>query len=327
MAEPTSALTYSDLILAVAEQLGVAYYGAAGVGAAQIPIDAYELDRCKRFVQDGIRMFIADSPPAGWRWQRPLASVVLWADIAQDAAVTVTGAVYAAPSTTITASAATFYPSMVGATIVIATVGSFVISSYTSSTVVVVTGDASAAAADVFSMTSGGVFAMPQTFGGETLGDLTYAAGSNNGTTLRWCNELEIRRYRESGNGSSGTPFLAAIRRNQTNSRRWDLVAYPTPSADETVEFPYLIYFDVISALTDMHVAGFAHDESVKWAAKSQAEMQGEDAMAGATEYYRKISLPNSWKTDLRSAPRRLGYCGSGLADDNSRQYTTVVYL
>jgi hypothetical protein len=37
MSEPTSVLTFSDLILEVAYKLGIAYYGAAGDGAAQVP--------------------------------------------------------------------------------------------------------------------------------------------------------------------------------------------------------------------------------------------------------------------------------------------------
>ena len=86
---------------------------------------------------------------------------------------------------------------------------------------------------------------------------------------------------------------------------------YPVPSEEQTVEFPYLIYFDKIVNATDLHVAGFAHDETVKWAAKAQAEMQGEDTMAGSFKYYREIALQNSYKTDARSAPRRLGYCGN----------------
>lgn len=404
MAEPTAALTYQDLIIAVAEQLGVAYYGAAGDEAAQVPTDAYELDRVKRFVQDGIRMFIADSPPAGWRWQRPLASIVLWAT----ATGTASGApTYVDPSSTVTSHLRMFYDSMVGHNLAftvtstadgtpsydstdgvttidvddaifssVVAVGqsitfsatsnayiitqisdtttvvvegdasgeadgdtvtiarNYAIASVTSAVVAVVTGDASGEADDAaMTVTADGAYIMPGSFGGEVVGGITYTAGSNIGTTIDWGDELEIRRLRENWNDTRTRPYLAAIRRNQTNSRQWDLLVYPTPGSDQTVEFPYMIYFDEITELTDMHVAGFAHDETVKWAAKSQAEMQGEDAMAGATEYYRKIALLNSFKTDARAAPRKLGYCGNpgngNVSLRDFRQFTrrpTVTY-
>jgi len=313
MAESTAALTFGDLVIAVAEKLGIAYYGADGDEPAQAPTNAYDLDKCKRYVQDGIRMFIADAPAAGWRWQRPLASVVLWQDVDEDTDVTVSGGVYDgdADITPVTASEATFYASMEGATLAIDGVDDFVIANYVSSTVVNVTGNASAASADVFSMESGGVFGLPQTFGGEVVGDITYAAGSNLGVSISWNTELEIRRSRENWDATVQHPYYAAVRRNQTNSRRWDLVVYPTPSGDYTVEFPYLIYFDKITELTDVHPAGVAHDEAVKWAALGQAEVQGEDAAAGYMGYYEKKALLNSHKIDHRAAPRRLGYCGN----------------
>jgi len=203
----------------------------------------------------------------------------------------------------------------------------YVIASVTSPVVAVVTGDASGEAdAAALTVTADGAYVMPENFGGEVVGDITYAAGSNLGAAIAWGSELEIRRLRENGDDTRTHPYLATVLRNQINSRRWDLLVYPTPGSDQTVEFPYLIYFDEITELLDTHVAGFAHDETVKWAAKSQAEMQGEDAMAGATEYYRKIALLNSFKTDARAAPRKLGYCGNNrntaVPLRDFRQYT-----
>jgi hypothetical protein len=307
--EPNSALTFGDLILTVAERLGVAYYGVNGDEVAQVPTDAFTLDKCKRYVYDGIRMLMADAPPEGWRWQRPLASVVLWGDIAVDAAVTVTG-VHALGLTTLTATAATFVPSMEGSTVTITGVGDFVIASYTSATVVVLTGDATCAGV-TFSMTTDGRYALPQTFGGEVAGDITYAAGTDVGVPLNWCSELEIRRLRENDEGVTSNPYYAAVRRNQTNSRRWDLLVYPLPGGDYTVEFPYVVYFDKITGLTDVHPAGIAYDEVVKAASLAQAEMQGEDMLSGAMQYYRDVMLPNGYRIDGRQAPRRLGYCGN----------------
>lgn len=66
MAEPTLAWTFEDYILRVAEYLGVAYYGASGNEAAQVPTDAHNLDLCKRIVNDGYRRFYEQN--ARWNW-------------------------------------------------------------------------------------------------------------------------------------------------------------------------------------------------------------------------------------------------------------------
>jgi hypothetical protein len=57
MATPTLSLTFNDLILRVAEYLGVADYSG---GTAAIPTDAHDLDLCKRVVNDGYQRFIND---------------------------------------------------------------------------------------------------------------------------------------------------------------------------------------------------------------------------------------------------------------------------
>lgn len=80
MAEPTGGLTFQDLIIRVAEYLGVADYSG---GAAAVPTDAHDLELCKRMVNDGIRLFIQESVhpmtgrPFQWRWMRKLYSLTI----------------------------------------------------------------------------------------------------------------------------------------------------------------------------------------------------------------------------------------------------------
>jgi hypothetical protein len=69
MADPTLSLTFQDLIIRVAEFLGIAYRGAAGNTAADVPVDAYDLDLCKRMVNDGYRRFINANPK--WNFLTP----------------------------------------------------------------------------------------------------------------------------------------------------------------------------------------------------------------------------------------------------------------
>ena len=144
MGEPNSALTYGDLILAVAEQLGLAYYGAAGTDPASVPIDPFTLDKCKRYVQDGIRMFMADGPPNGWRWQRPLAEIDLWQEMGIAMPTGYTGANYATSAhitgtTHVYTTAAWFSVTMVGQVIVVRDTGIYTIAGFVSSNEVTLT--------------------------------------------------------------------------------------------------------------------------------------------------------------------------------------------
>lgn len=77
---PTLELTFGDLILEVAEYGGIAYYGVGSDEVAQVPADTHDLALCKRIVNKAIRMFIADSPPNGWRWMRKTANILLSPD-------------------------------------------------------------------------------------------------------------------------------------------------------------------------------------------------------------------------------------------------------
>ncbi len=66
-ADPTLRLTFTDLRLRVAEYLGIAYYGATGNEAAQLPQDPHDLDLVGRLVNDGYARFISDHEK-GWKF-------------------------------------------------------------------------------------------------------------------------------------------------------------------------------------------------------------------------------------------------------------------
>jgi hypothetical protein len=316
-------LTFDDLTLEVALMLSVAYYGAAGDSAPAIPVDTQDLADCRRHVNNAIRMFKADAPPQGWRWARPTADLVLWPDVAVDSDVTATGVYDASTYTVITASEATFYPSMEGKSIVVTDTATYTIHTYVSSTVVWILGD-NAFAGKTFSIASGGNFTLPKFFGGTHTGPITYGADSNTGATVEWTNESRIRTLREPSTQETGDPFLAAVRRMDGNARRWELMTYPTPAEEETVQFPYELHFDSLTTGTDLHPAGFQHDEAVKAACLAVAERDSEDVLGGTRwRYYRDYALPNAYKVDTRSAPRRLGYINERfpISQDDYRRY------
>lgn len=65
MPEPTLRLTFEDMILRVAEYLGVADVDST-TGVAAVPANAHDLEVCKRLVNDGYRRFYNSHPR--WNW-------------------------------------------------------------------------------------------------------------------------------------------------------------------------------------------------------------------------------------------------------------------
>lgn len=375
-----SALTFSELQIYLAVQLGVAFYGAAGDEAAQAPTDTATLATIKGYANGGFRMFLNDAPPEGWRFQQPIASVVLW----PTSSSTVNGTpVYSDPSTTVLANTSIFHDSMVGHNLVFTvtstangapvydsdadnstvnvddaifavpplevgqiitftvTGNSYTINAITDTTTVVVDGDASdevdadtvtitrsyviasitdAATAVVtgnaasesdgatMTITANGNYTLPSTFGGDFLGPVTYAAASNVGVSFTWTHEGQIRKLREN-DSSTGDPYKIAIRKMDATdiARRFEMLVYPIPSSDRTIEFPYDLHFTAMTAAGDLHPAGARFDEAVMAACEAFAEMHGEDALAGRTHYYRQFALPGAYRTNGRMAPKRLG--------------------
>lgn len=317
MAEPTSVLTFKDLIIEVSRKMSTAFYGADGDEEIQVPTDPHDLAEAKRMVNNGIRMFLNDAPPKGWFWTRPVQQFVLWADIAVDSAVTVTGSAYdpATNKSTITATQSSFFATMEEHTLTTTTSGDFTITDYVSATVVKVQGDASAVAAETFSMTSGGNFTMPVIFAGSVQGDIHFAAGTNRGSVIAWGSESEARIFREDSTSTTGIPAIAAVRPKTTvvgNRRRWELVIWPTPDSDVTVEFPFDLHFDKLVELDEVQPAPLMYDEAVKAACLAIVDKDSENILGSDWNYYTGRALPQAYLINNRAAPKSVGSFNMG---------------
>jgi len=264
MAEPNRVSTMSDLILRVAEKLGIAEYTSAGL--IHVPTDQFNLNLCKRYVNNGIRMFMADAPRKGWRWMRRICSVIF--------ATRVTGTADAADATSITdltlASTYDIDDDLNDWWIYILTgtgAGSYAqIDDYTALTGKCDVldwldangnpGGTDPVATDTFAITSvktndgdAAKYILPANFGGTVDGKIKYAEGSSRRNVIEWCDEATIRA-RRAITVNSGNPLFAAIRPYQpmdeslSQSRQWEIIFDPEPSAVKTVEFPYTLHFD-----------------------------------------------------------------------------------
>ena len=259
MAEPTSVLSYYDLILRTAELAGVAYYGSDGAQRALIPIDDVNtFDKCKRIVNDGIRMFMAGAPPFGWRWKNRIQSVTF-------GSVETTGECDSAGSSTtlVDSDLEDTYDTddeINGYYVYDTTQNIYgIVTGYVASTGTITCSagwldydDASSsltpADEDEYAITDVKTVAgdkarywLDQDFG-RVAGEITWAKDSSRGHNLTWSHEAEIRTRREV-TVNTGYPRLAAVRRYR-NQRRWELIVDPSPVATDTILFPYELGFD-----------------------------------------------------------------------------------
>jgi hypothetical protein len=154
--------------------------------------------------------------------------------------------------TTITASAATFYPSMVGRTITVTGTGALTIAGYTSATVVTVAGDHSWSSTATFSIVSAGRFRLPATFSG-TIEKITYVADGLDMPQVQHVSTNEIDLFYQTGYSSltgwplylpaavppniTGQPWAWNIEPEQlsTDKQTYNLYLYPLPTEVRTM--------------------------------------------------------------------------------------------
>ncbi len=320
MAEPTSALSIEDLVLRIAREIGVAYYGSDGQQEAMVPNDPHDLDLCRRIVNDGIRLFVKSSPPNGWRWMRRIMEV----DVTS---TEVTGTADSTSTTTLVdADLTDSYDTdgdLIGFWIYITDgtgEGSYAqVAGYTaiSGTVTVadwlfISGNAGGTdpvATDSYTITpietiEGEIYRypLPENYGGTPDGPITYKADSNHATEIEWVDESFIRR-RRSVTVTNSYPLWAATLPYEPRaagagpSRRFEIQFDPKPSVDDTFLFPYDLYFDKVrleagissagatTSLTDSGLANLFPDDYYNGWVMKIIDGTGKNSYAPITDY------------------------------------------
>ena len=272
MSEPTSMLTFAELVRRAAIEAGIAYYGSTGSESPMPPINTHDLGLCKDAVNDAIRMFISDAPVKGWRWMRRIMSVTITGTRITGTADAGTGA------TLIDAALKTVYDAdddLNGYYCYILTgtgAGSYAkITNYTASTGTVEVADwldayGNAGGTDpttnsTYAITPvetvGGDIArypLAENFGGEVDGEINYAASSGH-NVIQWVDESTIRA-RRAITVNTGYPMFAAVipleflQGYNGPKRRYELILDPQPVSDEVVTFPYTVYFNELKLET-----------------------------------------------------------------------------
>lgn len=259
MSEPTSVITFYDMLLRVAEKAGMAYYGSTGQGKATVPVDAFNLDKCKRIVNDAFRLFDASPPPRGWKWKERIASILL--------AVTASGTATGGSSTTLVDSGRTEDDDHFNDWVMIVTGGTGKGES------AIVTDYVSASGTFSFAALSGGstpdttsvyrvekVNLLPEDFSGQVDGPISYATATNHGSQIMWVDESTIRMLRANW-VTVGYPLRAAYvpytpSAGVLGGRRWELKVDPAPVAADTLLFPYTSHFNEMRCETGVATGG-----------------------------------------------------------------------
>lgn len=290
MAESTLNLTFTEIRTEIGRYLG--YDRTYANWTASEILDA---TAC---IKRGLRNFYF--PPRTnpqqqahrWGFLRPSATLDIWDDLVTADAITGTIS-YASPVSTVTASAAAFYPSMVGKNLVTASANSYVIAGYTSSTVITVTGDASGDTDDVITIDSEDTFTMPWDYGGMAGdGVFTYANAESKLHTITLTTDVDIRRLRQT-TVSTGTPYLAAIlpkTTDGTEGQRWEAIFHLPPNDVLTLHYRYYVLPDAL-VLTSLEYpyGSVAHSETILESCLAIAESREKNL--ATTEHQQRFSI------------------------------------
>ena len=213
----------------------------AGGAISYDDLDTGEQTEINRLILRGERRLWLHPPGVGpyvWSCLRDPGDLDLWGDIAVDSDITVDTS-----GTTVTASEASFYDTMVGKSIVITTVGTYTISSVTSSTVLVLTSTAGTNSDKTFSIASDGTFRLPDDFDSPDSSTISFTDSDQSGVpAIRFMNEKEITMLR-SLQDQTGYPQYACIRwrtSDGTASQGKELVTWPEPDQYYATALPYM---------------------------------------------------------------------------------------
>lgn len=298
MAESTLSLQRSDLRTVVGDFLGYGTDQANYASAKSSEVD--------RYIDSGMREFYGAHD---WEFLKPIASLTLWNNIAVDSGDTVTG-VHSGGSTTLTVTGATpFTASMIGASIVITDTGTFTITSVTSSTVAVVSGNATCSG-KTFSMTATGDYRLPDDFGG-LIGPLTYPAEEGYEGVVQIVPDHIIRARRQTGQ-VTGYPQLGAIlpvaqSSTATTGQRFNLRLWPTPDGDYVLSFRYRVNADNLTSSNTHPYGGQPYAECLRWFCLYAACVFVGDQRLESVERQRDRLLAAAMQQDSRQRPESLG--------------------
>ena len=322
--EPTLSLDYTDILEEVGNVLGFGRDSSSYTDAQTAEADVV--------VQRGYRQWL--SPPAvmrnnkqyahTWRFLSPFATISVLAPPSGSA----TGA-YSGGFTTVTATTEIFLSTHVGMWLTIAGLGTYKISTYTSTTEVIVTGGSTFATAAGVRVEP--IYALPANFG-LIVGQPTYHS-SDVPYTMQVVSEGQLR----SGDwpGMSGRPLLCAVRARPFEGgtgQRYELIVWPRPDATFVLTYTYSAQLNKLSTSNPYPLGGPQHSESIMQSCLDVAERY-KSGSEGPEHKAWLARLAASVELDLKTVASSLGYNAdrsdgrrTKIGQDYSVTYNDVLY-
>jgi len=212
-------------------------YGGSGYSA----LDATEQAVVNRIIRSAERIWWINPPlrePHVWTCLQNPGTMTLWSDIAVEASVTVTG-VESGGATTLTANTAKFYSSMIGHSITITDVGTFPITGYTSSTVITVSGDATATD-KTFSISGDGVYRLPGDYWSRTTRKIIWDQ-TDGIDHIPFMDKkiVDARRALDASTSFTLMAYIEWVTSDGTAEQAQQLVIWPRAGSNYNVIMPY----------------------------------------------------------------------------------------
>ena len=283
-----SGTTLEYTFLSLVQDVGEYYYDARTTTGDN-------LSDCKRIVNSGYLDFLRQYD---WNFLKPSTTISLWPTTGGTMAVT---SLYTVTDST----NSPFVPSMLGHTIV-STNGSYVISAYTSSSVVTVSSDASADDGEAFTITPTGDYPLPADFGAMLSDRMVYPANTGQ-PSIREATPEWIRARRAAGQATGYARYYAIEPAALTAvGQRWNLLVWPTPGTLKAVHYRYKVLVDSMTDDAEYPIGGPLHAPAVQAWALRQAEMEKTHSRGPMHEAAME-ALAASIRIDKDQRPRVLG--------------------
>ena len=300
MAESTLSTSYSELRTEAARILG---FDRDSTGWSTT-----ESEYLDRVLKKAMRQAYYPEIGHDWRFLTPTANFTTWLTISG----TATSAVHSGGYTTITATTSVFQSSLDTSHSLVATgVGTFPFYSYTSGTVIVVTGNATGAGA--FTITANDTYRAPDNFG-ELLDRMWFSAGQ--GQDRRWIEQRSIDRIEQMRSDEiTGIPVFVGVEPtlNSLGQQRWNFVFYPEPDTAYTLRYRYRIQPDVITSAAPYAYGPVWFADVLIAAVRSEAEWEFMGTYgAERAAFEKRVSV--AVVRDLKTGSKVLGNINSTAA-------------
>lgn len=220
---------------------------------------------------------------------------------------------YSNPLSTVTSDEAMFYPSMVGQTLLFDdSEDEYVITAYTNSKVIVVSGNASDEKDEAaMTVTTTGTQRLPDDFGGQMIDEKMYFAPDGLGNAIQEVPMSDILNMRAGSNTTAQYPWMYGLETVQVGDyTRWNVAFWPRWATDTTIHYRYRKQITLLTSDADgttYPLGGAEFSTAIREACLMMVEEDRGFPKGPAHESY-NVTLAQAILRDSKNKPRNRGY-------------------